>query len=185
MDKTLSISKSNKSERSRWNTLIYWIHIIGSLAICSYIYALLRPSDVGLQQLLALFCGDAFKTYKSMCWVPVLGEWVIYSMPAMLWTFSLSLLGVVLGIDRRRRCWLIALIPLGLTLGLELLQYCNYTDGTFDSMDIVAGVLGYLCAVLFVRLYQTPATVSGGLSMRRLVFSLLFCMVYVGDVWGW
>ena len=174
-----------RCQDNRWNKICYWFHIIFSLSVCTYTYAVLRPSDIGLQQLLRAFCGDSFDTYKTMCWVPSVGEWVIYSMPAMLWTFSLSLLGVVLGIDRRRRCWLIALIPLGLTLGLEFLQYLDYTDGTYDPMDIVAGLLGYLLAIVFVSKYNKPALVYDGLFLRRLLFGVLFSMVYVGDQWVW
>lgn len=164
---------------------LYAMHVVLPLLLCGYIYTFCRPDGIGLQYIVGAVVGtDTLATAKQLYDVSyLLDEWVIYSMPAMLWTFSVGLLACMFDIDRQRRRYLVAAIPLALTLALELLQWIGWSDGTFDLADIAAGWLGYGLALLYMRTHHQVIVEVEHITVRRLVFALVFACVYVGDVW--
>lgn len=178
----VGFSKRFSAEIAKWSCLI---HIILPLLICVYIYTFCRPSGIGVQELWTFILGETtFSQYHSIYQSTLaFSDWMIYSLPAALWTFSITLLGMLLDIDPKRRPWLVGLIPLSLTWGLELLQYFQFTDGTFDPMDIIAGWMGYAAALLYSKTHHGVIIDFLKLPMRRVVFSVLFVCVYLGDIW--
>lgn len=167
---------------TKWSFLL---HIAMPLLLCIYIYSFCRPSGMGIQ-CIAEFCfGKGILSLHQDGYISTayLSDWVVYSMPAALWTFSITLLGMVLDIDPKRRVSRVGLIPLSLALGLEFLQFTSLTDGTFDPADILAAVLGYLLAIAYVHSHQKVIINILHLPYRRLLFGGLFACVYVGDVW--
>jgi glycopeptide antibiotics resistance protein len=163
----------------------YIMHVILPLLVCGYIYAFCRPDGMGLQVVLSWVVGaDQLQSAKAVYNLSAyVDTWVTYSMPAMLWTFSIALLAILFDIDKRRRHYLVAFLPLALTWGLEALQYVGLTDGTFDVGDIIAGLLGYLAAILYIRSHHLVVINLSDLKVRRLLFACLFACVSVGDVW--
>lgn len=164
---------------------IYLLHVTLPLLVCGYIYTFCRPDGMGLQVVLSWIVGaEQIQSAKAIYDISAyVDEWVTYSMPAMLWTFSVALLAILFDIDKRRRHSMVALIPLALTWGLELLQYLRMTDGTFDIGDIAAGLLGYLAAILYIRSHHLVVIDLPDLTVRRVMFVVLFACVCVGDVW--
>lgn len=163
----------------------YCLHMVGPLLISTYIYTCCRPAGVGVQQAWIWLLGhDGLVEFQSVYATTVtLSEWVVYSLPALLWTFSIGLMACFFDLDYKRRYYLLCLLPLALTLGLEALQYMQLTDGTFDTGDVWAGMLGYGGAILYIRTHPVVTIRLQDVHVRRLLFAVLFAFVYLGDVW--
>ena len=178
----VGLSRNVSQALTKWSFLL---HIVMPLLLCIYIYSFCRPSGMGIQCIAELCLGKGIlDEHQSIYWTTsYLSDWIIYSLPAALWTFSITLLGMVLDIDPKRRVYIVGLIPLSLALGLEVLQFFHLTDGTFDPFDILAAVLGYAAAIIYVYSHQKVIINALHLPYRRLLFAGLFACVYLGDVW--
>ena len=76
-------------------------------------------------------------------------EFLIYNMPAGLWTISYIILMQLIMMDTRginRILWIYSL-PLCLTL-VEILQLSKVVPGTFDILDIVVYVIPIIVSIL-------------------------------------
>ena len=78
-----------------------------------------------------------------------LPEWFLYSLPDGLWMFSYSCIVLVIWkrkITKYSLLWLLSL-PM-ISILLEVLQYYDYFNGTFDIIDIVFFIFGSLLPIL-------------------------------------
>jgi hypothetical protein len=112
------------------------------------IYILLRPAKASFIQLFGFIGADHLITsirQDSLYILPMLPEWVVFSLPNGLWAFAYSLL--ISGIWSKSKSylkylWLIS-VPL-LVLGFEFLQYFEIIRGTFCLQDIAFGAAGII-----------------------------------------
>ena len=78
-----------------------------------------------------------------------LPDWFLYSLPDGLWMFSYSCIVLVIWkrkITKYSLLWLLSL-PM-ISILLEVLQYYDYFNGTFDIIDIVFFIFGSLLPIL-------------------------------------
>jgi hypothetical protein len=155
----------------------FLLHCLPPLVVSLVIYMLFRSPDTIVNQVFSRLLG--FRP-------PVLrlahGQWLVYNLPGALWLYSF------LWFSSLSRSKLLSLLPLGMALGIELVQLLHITDGTFDLLDVVF----YLCALLaFVALgdlrwpTEDPAIPRHSRLSRRYKFAFVSFMVIVvlSDVW--
>lgn len=88
-----------------------------------------------------------------------LGEWVIYSVPDALWTFSVVLFFGLLWRSYSGRASILGMSCASLiSILTELLQKTELISGTFDRIDIGLKLVAIMMAFLFIT--QTPKTQS-------------------------
>ena len=82
-------------------------------------------------------------------------DFVIYNLPAGLWTISYIILMQLIMANARggsRILWIYSL-PLCLTL-VEILQLCKFVPGTFDILDIVVYIIPIIFSILIDIRYE-------------------------------
>lgn len=82
-------------------------------------------------------------------------DFVIYNLPAGLWTISYIILMQLIMTNARsisRILWTYSL-PLCLTL-VEILQLCKFVPGTFDILDIVVYIIPIIFSILIDIRYE-------------------------------
>lgn len=170
---------ATSARRRRWVGWSYRAHILLSFLFCLYVYLVYRPTGVGLQVVASWLAEGLIVSSDysgSAFWV--------YSLPCSVWIFGLSLLGVIWRVDGRGRASVVGLLPVGMALGMEAMQYCGWTDGTFDPWDLAAVVLGYVGAVAFVRVHGEGWTLQGREgAWSRWAYLIVVGFVVLGDVW--
>ena len=78
----------------------------------------------------------------------ILPNWVYYSLADGLWTYAfVSAYLIYYKIDY----WLI--LPFLLSIGVEILQYFQLFQGTFDVIDLLCCIIGYTLPFLLLKNY--------------------------------
>ena len=73
--------------------------------------------------------------------------WVKFSLPGALWLLAFQSLMFIIwnkSVNRKNVFWI--LTPLAVAVGGELAQLFHITDGTFDILDVIFYILGFLIA---------------------------------------
>ena len=78
--------------------------------------------------------------------------WIVYSLPTMLWAFSLTcLICVIWSKDFTNIFFLIYLLTaIAIIIGSEVLQLLRYLPGTFSYMDLSFNFFGIVLALIYV-----------------------------------
>ena len=75
-------------------------------------------------------------------------DWVLYSLPDGLWLFSFSsAIMVIWERELKLHAFIIWISMLILVVFLEILQYYNIINGTFDIVDIIFFIFGAILPV--------------------------------------
>ena len=76
----------------------------------------------------------------------ILPNWIYYSLADGLWTYAfVSAYLIYYKVDY----WL--LLPFLLSIGVEILQYFQLFQGTFDVLDLLCCIVGYTLPFLFLK----------------------------------
>lgn len=121
----------------------FWIAIL-PLLLSLVIYLFYRPHDVAVNKLF-----NFFLPHSSLALDYNISNWVIYNLPGALWIFSFQ----VIFISKKEKGILFCLIPIFGAMSIEVLQYFNFTDGTFDVLDIIFYLLSWTIYMAY-RAYQ-------------------------------
>ena len=135
---------------------IFWISTsILSLGIGGIIYLFFRPRTL---YMFSYVPNDVIewidRTKLSFQYINNL-EFVIYNLPAGLWTISYIILMQLIMTDSRginRILWIYSL-PLFLTI-VEFLQLFSFFPGTFDVLDIVVYIIPIIFSILIDIRYE-------------------------------
>lgn len=76
-----------------------------------------------------------------------LPDWIKFFVPDALWSYAFTSMIILLWLRKLNYFWLTT--PLLTGLVLEILQFYNITSGTFDIIDLLCILLGYLLAFIF------------------------------------
>lgn len=129
------------------------IHIFLPLFIGGLIYVGFRSKslliyswvdNVSLNNLIIDF-RNLLKSYQ-------LQNWIKYSLPDGLWTYSLTSSLCLLLKKRYQLYWFV--LPFILSIGFELFQMFKIIRGTFDIIDLVVCFIAYLLSILFFKPYK-------------------------------
>ena len=78
-------------------------------------------------------------------------KWVIYNLPDFLWIFaSTSLLLIIWDFKITKQNLIYILVPFLLAVGSEICQKIGYISGTYDNLDFVAYLVGFIISVTLV-----------------------------------
>ena len=127
------------------------MHVLIPLLIGGLIYLLFRNEslimfnwfdDLGLLEQIK----ELRATLKPM--KSILPNWIYYSLADGLWTYAfVSAYLIYYKIDY----WLI--LPFVLSIGVEVLQYFQLFQGTFDVLDLLCCIVGYTLPFLLLKNY--------------------------------
>lgn len=79
----------------------------------------------------------------------ILPNWIYYSLADGLWTYAfVSAYLIYYKVDY----WL--LLPFLLSIGVEILQYFQLFQGTFDVIDLLCCIVGYTLPFLLLKNYH-------------------------------
>lgn len=95
---------------------------------------------IGIEKLILEF-REVFSLYTP-------SDFFIYNLPYGLWSFSLSILLIMIWEFKLKKSLLLYLtISLFIVIGPELLQYFNTIPGTFDLIDILTNSVCFLSPI--------------------------------------
>lgn len=120
----------------------------------SLIYAITRPDSIYLNQWLGhIDDGKVLDYFQSLVLNSQLPQWIIYSVPDVLW--MMALITTILFIwnfklDRRSIRWIIIGFAVGLMF--EIFQGFHLIRGTFDVNDLILMLIAGLIPIAFVKL---------------------------------
>lgn len=137
----------NDKTQLRNKTLIY--HVVLPLLIGSLIYVLFRSESLIVFNWLGyLGILEHIREFRELLnsFKYVLPNWVIYSLADGLWVYAfVSAYLIYFKIDY----WLI--VPFLLSIGIEILQYFQFFQGTFDVLDLIYFIIGYTLPFLLLK----------------------------------
>ncbi len=114
------------------------------LGYCALVAVGYRPIFVHINRVLLQWLGtDFLQARAAMQHFLPLPELLIYNLPGACWIGLLTWLGLYLGKRLVVPYRFLYLLPLLLGQGMELLQYLQLSDGTFDSMDALLNTIGF------------------------------------------
>ncbi len=117
----------------------------GALLLCLGLFVLYRSEACVVNHLARLLLPDAVldELRKGRGAMP---DFIVYQLPGGLWVFAATLVSWSTRIVLANRRVSLALLPLVSALGIELMQFLQWTDGTFDPGDAWACLVGFLAA---------------------------------------
>lgn len=126
-------------------------HIFMPLVVGGMIYLLFRPSTLLMFKFFEYYNVSIFKDEREIFknFVPLLPEWVIFSLPNALWVYSMSAyIALVWKNKINRTLWVYSVYILSLLA--ELLQLSNIIPGTFSIADILLILIACFVNQIFI-----------------------------------
>ncbi len=131
------------------------IHIFLPIFIGGFLYIGFRSKsllifnwahNLGLNSLIA--------DYRNVCksYQLELPNWVKYSLPDALWTYSFTSTFCLFWNGRKKLYFLV--IPLILGVGFEVLQFFKKVRGTFDLVDLFFCLSTFILSILILKPYN-------------------------------
>jgi len=74
-------------------------------------------------------------------------NWIYFSLPDGLWTYSFT--SAFLLFEDKGKYWLA--LPFVLSVGVEILQYLELFKGTYDPLDLLFCIVGYVLPFLILK----------------------------------
>lgn len=128
-----------------------FIHVLLPLLIGGLIYVLFRnESLIMFKWFDNLGLLEQIKGLRAVLnpMKSILPNWVYYSLADGLWTYAfVSAYLIYYKVDY----WL--LLPFVLSIGVEILQYFQLFQGTFDVIDLLCCIVGYTLPFLLLKNY--------------------------------
>jgi len=131
-------------------------HCVLPLFLGGLIYVLFRSSDLRLFKLFGLLGIDdgvynariIFLEFKV--WLP---EWLYYSLPDGLWVYSFTSVLLIIWNNEIEKVKYLLLIPFFSGVLIEVFQALKLFEGTFDFLDLVFSIGGFLLSIFTIN-YQ-------------------------------
>lgn len=146
----------------------YYFGVFAPLLFCSFIALFYRPTGTLAQEI--------FHIHRSFHWLK--NDVIIYSLPAGLWVFSLTLISFSI----KKYRFLFSIAPLFFVVGLEFLQFFHVTDGTFDLYDIFVPLTCYFIAYMLYLLNMKYFAIKSSSLWHHFVYVGFFISVCLADI---
>jgi len=147
------------------------------LLLSLFIYIFFRPHDVAVNRLFDFFIPHSFLAFDIH-----LSNWIVYNLPGALWVYSFQ----TIFITKNEKGILFCLIPLSGALAIEVLQYFNLTDGTFDFMDIISYLISWILFMSFwvfkgnkIKWFRSAEKIS---TRELFTLAFFFSILILADV---
>lgn len=164
-----------------------FLEIISPLFLAALIYLIYRPTDTVIFKLSEILQLDGIIFWiRSFTSPSSLPQWFVYSLPGGLWLLafqnSISLIKKFSG-----KSLIPILLCASLTgIGLEFLQYLNFTDGRFDGTDILFYCLATCTSIgtllLLKNKWQFYTEEKSSPKMAGLLFIAFTFIIYLADI---
>ena len=168
---------------SSWHMKILLLFLTGiPLVLGGIIYLSYREDVFVISRLGHFFINTGFlNEFKHLLVQKInIPSVLVYSLPSGLWVFSTTLLSSRVRL-KGKSCFIVLMsTPLLYSLLLEVSQFYNITDGTFDAMDVLYSCLGWVAAVLLSYFYDQLAR-SSYVPIGLIVLS--YCILILGNVY--
>jgi len=118
-------------------------HVILTLTLGGFIYILFRSNTllmfkwfdfISLNHQISIL-RETINPIKQY-----LPNWFYFSLADGLWTYAFTSVFLIFG--DKNKYWL--LVPFALSIGVEILQYWGLFKGTYDPLDLLFCVIGYV-----------------------------------------
>lgn len=162
--------------------LRYLIALLIALLGCCWAALFYRPLNTYANNQLVSVLGDDFLSLRTYVQTQFpLSDVFIYNVPGALWVFGLTLLGWRLYLGSGRLHLSLFYVPLFISQFFELAQVLNWTDGTFDWLDLCWNFIGFFVGLAFCQLMPDEWRAGDGY-WRYLLFFLVLCAAFGVDV---
>ncbi len=145
----------------------YHLYILTSLVISLVIYITFRSDNIVINQILFKITPINYN-YSSN--IP---DFIIYNLPQGFWVFSVTLISKNLYFKKIN----LAYLPLFFSFYIELIQYLNLTNGTFDYWDLIAATLGFFISNNFIECPYKKQNILSKFNLRTIVFFFSYIIV--------
>lgn len=159
--------------------------IIICLLISLFIYLFYRTEKTVINELfISLISVNKFiDLRKSITGILSLNEPIIYSLPEGLWVFCITLTSKAFFFNIGRREITLVYVPLIFSIGLELLQFFNITNGRFDFWDIGFSVFFWVVANYLVAHQSKTQNLMNPFRSESFICILSYLIVFLVHVW--
>lgn len=162
----------------------YYIYAFIALLISLFIYLFYRTEKTLVNEIfISLFSLHSYLQLKTSVQnsLPIRNAFV-YSLPEGLWVFCATLISKHFFIDLNSIKIQCGYIPLVFAILLELLQYLNIRNGTFDFVDIVFSVVFWYIGYSFFNQHTKSEDIFKELTFERTLCFVSYIIVYLAHV---
>jgi hypothetical protein len=157
---------------------------IASLLSSLWLYVGYRSEDIWVNVFLAslLPAGELHHYRDVMHAMLMVPDSLAWRVPGGLWVFAATLLARDLRLTWRRFTVELALLPVGMALGLEVSQAFHFTDGAYDPWDIGTVLLAAFLALKLPGCNWPPQELTRRWHWRGSVCVASFAILFLADV---
>jgi hypothetical protein len=133
-------------QNGRWRRF-FLLHVVLPTAVGATIYLLFRTTSLLVfDWLQTLHLLPLVMVARQFCSAIRLPEWLLYSLPDGLWVYAVTSWMILIWSRRPPMPWLIVGVALG--VGGELGQAVGMVSGTYQHLDMIFYLLGFITACL-------------------------------------
>lgn len=163
---------------------IYY-YIVLSLMASLFIYMFYRTENTVINEIIiSLTSLDGYLSLRDAVAAGVpLNDHIIYSLPEGLWVFCITLISKFFFVKIRGREVNLIYVPLIISIGLELCQLFNLTNGRFDFWDIGLSVLFWAAGVHLFKHESSRQNIMNPFTIKSMVCLFTYLIIYLAHVW--
>lgn len=162
-----------------------YFFILISLSLSLFIYLFYRTEKTVINEIFIYITSfDRFiELQKVITNLIPLNKHIIYSLPEGLWVFSITLTSKFLFLKIGNHKINLLFVPLIFSIGLELFQLLNLTNGRFDFWDIGVSILFWFVANYLIPYKTIHQNILNPFTTRSLICIFSYIIVYLAHVW--
>ena len=163
-----------------------FLYIIPSLLISLFIYLFYRTEKTVVTDLLiSIITKENYLLLKhSIVQKLPLNEYIIFSLPEGLWVFCITLTSKDIYLSHKDRMINFAFLPLIFSIGLEIFQLVELTNGRFDVFDILVSIFFWFVAYFVIDHQSTNKQhLFSSFNNKSVAFLASYAIVYLAHVW--
>ena len=162
----------------------YWL-IILSLLASLFIYLFYRSEKTVINQIfISIISHDDYLSLRNFITTNLcLNKHIVYSLPEGLWVFCITLTSKFLFVNIGKREINLLFAPLVFSIGLELFQLIQLTNGRFDYWDIGLSILFWVVAIYLIKQKGARQNILKPFNAQSVICLLSYLIVYLAHVW--
>jgi hypothetical protein len=162
-----------------------YFFILICLSLSLFIYLFYRTEKTVINEIFIYITSfDRFiELQKVITNLIPLNKHIIYSLPEGLWVFSITLTSKFLFLKIGNHKINLLFVPLIFSIGLELFQLLNLTNGRFDFWDIGVSILFWFVANYLIPYKTIHQNILNPFTTRSLICVFSYIIVYLAHVW--
>jgi hypothetical protein len=173
----------DSSQKNNYKSLINKNIILFTCAFFSaFIYFFYRGNNIIFNQILSTFQLDCFFCKDFIAFEFPLQDWIVYSLPGGIWVFVLSIILQNNHIRIFNQRIPLEYLPIVYGIGLEILQFFHWTDGTFDWVDLLLIFTGFMFSKILNK-ESISVPFSWNYSRHNMLIISGFVVLILSDVY--